>query len=441
MEMLIYIGKVSLYWALLYTCYQLFLHRHTFFVWNRVYLLGSLAISFALPFIIYPETAPEIPVIYQISSQAFTLSKPVTALQMEQVSFYTWTNFLWLIYLSGVLAATLYFFNQIRTLISFLNHGEQVEIDKCKVVLTNSNIGSFSFMKWIVINRNDYENHLDAILRHEMVHVRQWHSFDILFVEFLKILFWFNPILILYKKSIQEVHEFLADEVAPNREKYARFLVSYALNVPVSSRRLTNQFWNHSQLKSRVKMIYRGRSPKWLRASYILTFLFIGTICLLVGSCERSRKQGDSRADYVIKWGQIVVQPSPAPFHDNMPNALDLDTNQNSETSVTPDSEEQVLPQNPLGGRVEVVPKNPMSKENASQTDEEDILIVPEVKNRTLELRSDDNYGRLVKPPRYPEIKEKPDMSFGRDIAVGAKAENWFVVKMTIPKDSVKYSD
>jgi len=282
MEVLIYIGKVSLYWTLFYACYQLFLCRHTFFVWNRIYLIGALLISFALPFIIYPESAPKIPLIYEVNvaSTPFTVSE-----QTDQSSLFTLSNLLWALYIFGVVFMAGKLSEHITRLRGFLQEGELIELEDCKVILINSNvIGSFSFLHWIVVNRNDYENNFDAILRHEMVHMQQKHSIDVLFVELLKVVFWFNPILILYKKSLQEVHEFLADAAAPNRESYATFLVSYALNAPAAS--LTNHFFKPSQIKTRIQMIYKSRSSKWLLGSYAVAIFFIGTTALFVAGCE-----------------------------------------------------------------------------------------------------------------------------------------------------------
>ncbi|TDE11586.1 M56 family metallopeptidase [Dyadobacter psychrotolerans] len=285
METLIYIGKVSLYWMLFYVCYRLLLRQQTFFVWNRFYLISSLIISFALPFVIYPEAAPEIPVMYEVSAAAFSANY----VRPEQESVFTWTNALILFYLLAILRRFYQMYGNIRQLNGFIREGELVELEDCKVVLINSNdVGSFSFLKWIVVNRSDYENHFDAILRHEMVHTSQGHSFDILLVEILRIIFWFNPVLLWYKNSLQEVHEYLADESAPNREHYANFLVSYALNAPIAA--LTNHFFKPSQIKNRIQMIYKSRSSKWLRSSYILTFGFIGMVALLIAGCEKIKK-------------------------------------------------------------------------------------------------------------------------------------------------------
>lgn len=288
MEILIYVGKVSLYWTLFYACYMLLLRQHTFFVWNRIYLLGSLLFSFVLPFVIFPETTPVPSVIYQVTAPAFTFAYS-QQIQPRQSPLFTWTHFLCLIYFANVLFFSFKLYRNIHLLKDFVKNGELVDLGNYKVILIESNeVGSFSFLKWIIINRSDYENHFDAILRHEMVHVSQRHTFDILLIEILKIVFWFNPILILYKNSIQEIHEYLADEMASNRETYAGFLVSYALNSPVTS--LTNHFFKPSQLKNRIKMIYKNRSSKWLRTSYVLVFGLISTVALLIAGCERIKK-------------------------------------------------------------------------------------------------------------------------------------------------------
>jgi TonB family protein len=284
MELLIYVGKVSLYWTLFFICYRLLLRRHTFFVWNRLYLIGSLVLSFALPFIIYPPSAPAIPVFYEVSASTFTV-----AAESDAYSVFNLTNFLWLVYAAGTSYAAYKLLNHFRQLRGFLKDGEQIDLDDCTVILIDSNqIGSFSFLKWIVVNRNDYEHHFDAILRHEMVHTKQWHSADILLLEILKVAFWFNPVLLLYKQSIQEVHEFLADSEAPNRENYAHFLVAYALNAPVAS--LTNHFFKPSQIKTRIQMIYKNRTSKWMLGSYMIALTAIGITALVVAGCEQNEQ-------------------------------------------------------------------------------------------------------------------------------------------------------
>ncbi|MCF2520652.1 M56 family metallopeptidase [Dyadobacter sp. CY351] len=284
METLLYIGKVNLYWILLIACYLLMLRNHTFFKWNRYYLLGSLCLAFLLPLLIYPENAPVIPVVYQLNAAAFTISA-----NYEEAPVLSKTQVIWAVYAIGLIIAAFQFLKHIIQLRKFLKAGEIIKLDDCTVVLIDSNnTGSFSFLKWIVINRNDYEHHFDAILRHEMVHTQQMHSLDILFIEILKVLFWFNPFLLLYKRSMQEIHEFLADAQAPNRDHYARFLVAYALKAPITS--LTNHFFKPSQIKNRIRMIYKNRTSKWMLSTYMLALTVIGSTALFVAGCEQTEQ-------------------------------------------------------------------------------------------------------------------------------------------------------
>lgn len=309
METLIYIGKVSLYWTLLYACYWLMLRKHTFFKWNRWYLIGSLLIAFALPEIIYPAAAPELPVIYEMNASAFA----VISRQPKEPESWTWMQILTLIYAAGLVAAATQLARNIAQLVKYLRSGELVELEDCNVVLIDSiQIGSFSFLKWIVINLNDYENHFDAILRHEMVHTQQRHSLDILLVEIMRTVFWFNPVLLLYKRSLQEIHEYLADAQAPNREYYAEFLVAYALNAPVAS--LTNHFFKPSQLKSRIQMIYKNRTSKWMLGTYVAAATVIGTSALLVAGCESQVSRENEPVKTEMKTGDrifTVVEVAP----------------------------------------------------------------------------------------------------------------------------------
>ncbi|GAB2783854.1 hypothetical protein GCM10027275_29900 [Rhabdobacter roseus] len=280
MEALVYLGKVSLYWVLLYACYWLLLRHHTFFRWNRAYLLGALLLAFVLPLVVYPASAPPLPVVYEVTAAPLVISAQVPTAP------FPWLKLLALLYLSGALVMAYRLYHYLLELFSFIRQGETIELDECTLVLMDSDrVGSFSFLKWVVVSRTDYEQHFDAILRHELVHVQQRHSFDILLVEVLRVLFWFNPILIFYKNSLQQVHEYLADEEAPERDRYAEFLVSYALGTPVAA--LTNHFFNASLLKERIKMLYRQRNSRWSLGKYGAVALLIGLVAVLVAGCER----------------------------------------------------------------------------------------------------------------------------------------------------------
>ncbi len=205
-----------------------------------------------------------------------------------------------------------------QSLFKVINQGDAITFDDHTLVLLPHNeTGSFSFLKWLVINRNDYENNLDVILRHELTHIKQRHSFDILFIECLKIVCWFNPALWLYKHSIQEVHEFLADETAPNRERYATFLVSYGLQAPIQS--LTNHFFNSSLLKNRIAMIYKTRTPNWLLGKYAMIIPVILIIILSTAANPRLNliKKVSKVKTHLPKISEAPIEKAPTLVNEN----------------------------------------------------------------------------------------------------------------------------
>lgn len=292
MENLIYLAKVNLYWIILYACFWLFFRRHTFFKLNRFYLVGTLFIAFFLPLITLPETANQnIPdVVYSISITPVLQSE--SQISSQNVD---WAGIILTIYLAGVIFMSLAMFKGLIGLFSFIKKGETIKFEDHTLVLLPGNeknkMGSFSFFRWLVISQDDYENCLENVLRHEMVHIRQRHSMDIVIVELLKIIFWFNPVLWFYKVSMQQIHEFLADASAPDREDYATFLISYSFNAPVQS--LSNPFFNSSLLKSRIKMIFQNRTPRWLVSKYMMILPVLVLIVILTAAREHLTEISD----------------------------------------------------------------------------------------------------------------------------------------------------
>ncbi|GLU55457.1 M56 family metallopeptidase [Dyadobacter frigoris] len=294
MENLIYLAKVNLYWTISYTCFWLLFRKHTFFALNRYYLLGTLFISLFLPLITISKTAAvKIPdVVYSISVDPVVQTE--NQISNQNIN---WTPIIFLVYIIGITIMSFNLFKGFYNLFSLIRKGEAIKFENHTLILLPENvaekgkIGSFSFFKWLVISYDDYGNCLENVLRHEMVHISQRHSVDILIVEFLKTICWFNPVLWLYKISMQQIHEFLADASAPDREDYATFLISYSFNAPVQS--LSNPFFNSSLLKSRIKMIFQNRSPRWLLSKYMMILPVLGLVVILTAAREQLTKISD----------------------------------------------------------------------------------------------------------------------------------------------------
>lgn len=201
--------------------YHLVLGQEKIHHFNRFYLLISIVISFVIPFLNF-EIIKVIPVFTNIEP----LNNVTIPLEINENVISKNTNpiietidyipyILWSFY--SIITFLLFgrFIKNGIKLILKTKSNPIVKYKNAKLVLVDEKIPPHTFLNYIFINFEDYNNRSieDELLTHELVHVKQKHSLDILFIEFLKVLFWFNPIFIFYKKAIQLNHEFLADDM------------------------------------------------------------------------------------------------------------------------------------------------------------------------------------------------------------------------------------
>ncbi len=198
-----YLLQTNLYLVLFMGFYVLVLRNETFFRHNRIYLNASILLSFAIPFINSPwfndmfitqkvRAATEAPaqLIYDV----------IVVSSNEEASHWTMADIIFWIYISGA----------ILLLARFL-----VQLIKLNSNLKFKKGSAFSFFRILVV---DHElPQAETIINHEKVHIRQWHSADIILIEIAAIINWFNPIAHLYKKEIRHIHEFIADIFSSKR--------------------------------------------------------------------------------------------------------------------------------------------------------------------------------------------------------------------------------
>lgn len=270
---IVYLLKVSVSMAVVYLFYHFILRKLTFYNHNRLYLLGYTFISFLIPFI---NVSPVLEKNDWISSEVITWV-PVIYSASVQEPVVTSANFNVLDLLPFVLAAGILIM-LIRLgiqLISFrklLKKATPIHTEGLKVYQVDENIIPFSFGNSIFINQSLHnQEELKEIIRHEFVHVRQKHSLDILWAEFLCLVNWFNPFAWLLKKAIRQNLEFIADrkviEKGTNKKEYQYLLLKVLGNHQYS---IATQF-NFSSLKKRIAMMNKLKSTKL----NLLRFLFV----------------------------------------------------------------------------------------------------------------------------------------------------------------------
>jgi len=285
-----YLLSASLYLLLFYGCYWLLFRRNTFFGVNRAYLLGSIVGSMLLPLLELPTAAEP------LSLGTITLTDLSITPATSQTSGLTASEWFWLIYGVGTSLMVIRLVVMIRSVLRLIGSGSVEKRAAFTLVrLPDDSSPSFSFGSYLVLNRTDAQASPDSLLRHEEAHIRQRHTADVLFVEIVLAAFWFNPVVWLYKRALQEVHEFLADRAVLQTPQpdYPQQLVAYALNVPSTT--LITPFVSKSTLKQRIVMLQKPASKNWSLFSYALV-LPLAALLVMCTQSEQDLPQSSSES-------------------------------------------------------------------------------------------------------------------------------------------------
>ena len=270
----VYILKTSICLTGFYLFYRLLLSKETFHRFNRVALLGILLLSLLIPFceITVPEES-EVQQTLLTIEQILTLADhvPQTEVEVLPSSIPLWLPVLLCIYLLGILfflGRNLY---SLSHMLRLLHGGRQEKLEKgITLIIHDKNIAPFSWMKYVVISEKDLQENGKEILIHEMAHVHNRHSIDLLISDICIIFQWFNPTSWLLKQELQNIHEYEADETVirqgVNAKQYQLLLIKKAVGTRLYS--MANSF-NHSKLKKRITMMLKEKSSPWARMKYL----------------------------------------------------------------------------------------------------------------------------------------------------------------------------
>jgi hypothetical protein len=279
--MIDYIIKSTLSLSMLLAVYNLLLEKEKIHQFNRFYLLFSLVFSLSIPFI-------TIEVITESISPLMgkgTVKPAEGTMTIIEDSMNYWFISLWGIY--AIVSSTLIirFARNFQKLTSRIKSNPVIDYKNSKLVLLKEKILPHTFLDTIFINETDYHNRkIEAELyTHELIHVTQKHTLDILFIEILKMLFWFNPVFIFYKKAIQLNHEFLADEKVVKSYNNVPFYQNLLLSVSnANSNYYLASNLNYSITKKRLIMMTKTTSTtRSLLKKMLLAPLFTGLIFLV----------------------------------------------------------------------------------------------------------------------------------------------------------------
>ena len=263
----------NLYLALWLLMYLLFFSKSSWFKMSRFVLLSGIFWAFVLPWAHFPGgisnnlavAAPS--AISSVSAMPGMVQgiQPMTS--MHSVLLFPVWHVVVILYWSGVVVMGMLFLMKLIRLYSFTKKYPRHHEDDHVRVITQLPHEIFSFGRYLFAP----DNTPDAILQHELNHIRSRHTIDSLILEVMKIFCWFNPAVYLYAKAVKTLHEYMADARASatiEKEAYAKMLAYYVFRVPGIG--FTDHFYNHSQLQKRIIMLQKQNSSRNAGRKYLL---------------------------------------------------------------------------------------------------------------------------------------------------------------------------
>lgn len=250
--------------------YHLFLEREKMHQFNRFYLLFSIVISLIIPFLSFEiiKITPVLKNIELLNTSITSSVVPESEFQENFIPLETSINYipyiLWSVYIIVSFLLLLRFGKNIWKLISKSKSNPIVKLKNANLILVKEKTLPHTFLNSIFINFEDYNNRNieDELYTHELVHVDQKHTLDILSIEFLTVVFWFNPLFYFYKKAIQLNHEFIADENVIKTHANVSFYQSLLLSTNENTNYHLASNLNYLLTKKRLIMMTKSTSQK-----------------------------------------------------------------------------------------------------------------------------------------------------------------------------------
>ena len=364
-EFLIYDLKVAVLIAIFYFCYRLLMESETMHRLNRIVLLSSILLSLVLPLCVITlhktiEVAPMrvvdhpelvITELGTLSTEESNIQSVETNRMGNNVKNLLQPSVIFTIFMIGLLCRLLYIANSYRHLCRMIKDSELHSLeDGVTLAVVDLPVAPFSWMHTIVLSRIDYEERNPSIIAHERGHILLHHSWDIVFVEVLTALQWFNPVVWLLRRDLRTIHEYEADasvlSSGSDVSQYIQLLMRKATGTKACI--LANGI-NNSTTKKRINMMLVNKSPRRNSLKLLALLPIVGitvalnaeTVTNMVYNNEEPQKQvpvkkGKKNATIKINANQgiQVVEAIKAPEVANKEKTYETTMNQEDEQNV-----------------------------------------------------------------------------------------------------------
>ena len=323
-NLFVYIIWSGLSLLFLYGFYYILLQKETCFRCIRFYLLFSLIFSMLIPFVPdFINVQNFIPGGISFMLEPVTINPGSTILHQDKQN--TFGQLLIWIYFSGATLSIIKLLVQLSQIFILVQKTGVRRQLGANVVFTGKPFANFSFFNIVFLNNSTNKGEgIEQIINHEKIHIQQKHYLDLMIVELLTIVFWFNPVIWLYKHSLKTIHEYLADEgvlaKGYRRETYQRLLLDQTFGIQVYA--LTNNF-NRSLIKRRFTMMSKQKTIKStiLKMAIIVSFTIILTLIIslsiskkaISGDYEKAATIEATAPEFVSREDSIYTMVDPMP--------------------------------------------------------------------------------------------------------------------------------
>ena len=261
MEFLAYDLKVAILIAVFYMFYRLLLSCETFHRVNRVVLLATAVASFVLPLcvITFHQT-----VMVEYTEANVELGPLTMVVENTEPQTPLWQTMVIAVFFIGMTATLAYTIQSVVRVWWLIRHSKQYkQADGTVICVAKGDVSPFSWMHYIVLSQSDYEAQNASILAHERGHIRRHHSMDLILVDTLTALQWFNPAMWMLRQDLRAIHEYEADAAVLsqgiNMRQYQYLLIQKAVSHCGYS--VANGI-SHSTLKNRINMMLHKNSSR-----------------------------------------------------------------------------------------------------------------------------------------------------------------------------------
>lgn len=257
--------------AIFYLAFHFLFKDKNEHVFNRFYLVSSVLLAAMIPLCQIPVFPEYIDVV--------SSGQPITRIVKETIQpvyTFSWMDAVYAIYLLGMVIHAGLFITRLSQIIRIIKSGTRKLENGIVQVITEKNIPVSSFLTYLFIPKEEEDSISKYELYHEEIHIRQKHSWDIIFLEIMRIIFWFNPFIILHKKRLIEIHEFLADEYTSkvfDQEDYENFLAMKTCKTTNIQQELVHNFY--SLFEKRIKMMNSNKNTKAWQYGLVLPMIMI----------------------------------------------------------------------------------------------------------------------------------------------------------------------